>query len=226
MSTGQSSRQSQDAGDSESVEEAAGEVDTERASRDGRAGVGEKAADDAAQVAEREEKPAKAVESTQPAGRWLVAVLSLAFVLLLLLIAAGFLLQKLLADSAAGARREAILSVAHEVAQRSYSLDYESFPQEASKIISQTTGNYRQGMIDSEKGLQHILSQGKVKSTCTITAAGVERNDDNTATVLLSITSRVTNTEIQVPQPRFYRVSMNLQREGDQWLVLSNDVIA
>jgi Mce-associated membrane protein len=95
-----------------------------------------------------------------------------------------------------------------------------------SKIVVLTTGNYRQGLIDSTNGLQYVLAQGKVKSSATITAAGIERDDENTATVLLSITTQVTNSEIQVPQARHYRVAIGLIRQGSQWLVQSNDVIA
>jgi Mce-associated membrane protein len=207
----------------------------------GRAGAnddGELATDDLADSAEQAEQaedtepaeqaedPEAVAKTTRSARRWLVAVLALAFVLTLLLVCGGLLLNTLLSHRATDARREAILSVARDVAQVSYSLDYESFPQQAAKIISETSGNYRQGMINSQQGLQYILTEGKVKSTCAITAAGIERDDDNTATVLLSITSQVTNTEVKVPQTRVYRVSMSLERQGDRWLVAGNDVIA
>lgn len=157
---------------------------------------------------------------------WLVAVVSLVVLLVVSLVVGVVLLRPVLDHRGVTERRDAILSAARDVAQRSYSLDFETFPQESAKIIGSTTGNYRQGLIDTVPGLQHILTQGKVKSTCTITAAGIERDDENTATVLLSISSSVTNTEIQIPQVRIYRVAMNLERQGSQWLVQSNDVIA
>jgi Mce-associated membrane protein len=161
-----------------------------------------------------------------PPRRWLVAVAALVVLLVGSVVAGGFLLSSVLDQRAVTARRDAILSVAREVAQVSYSLDYERFPEQVSKIAAETTGNYRQGLLDSSKGLQYILTQGKVKSSCDVTAAGVERDDDNTATVLLSITTRVTNTELKVPQTRYYRVAIGLVRQGPQWLVQSNDVIA
>lgn len=156
--------------------------------------------------------------------RWPAAVLVL--VLAGSLGVGGWQLSSVLDHRDVTARRDAVLSVAREVAQLSYSLDYESFSAQLPKIAAETTGNYRQGLLDSAKGLGYILTQGKVKSSCTITAAGVERDDDNTATVLLSITTRVTNTEIKVPQVRYYRVAIALVRQGPQWLVQSNDVIA
>jgi Mce-associated membrane protein len=160
------------------------------------------------------------------AKRWLISVAALVVVLVAALVVGLILLLPVLDYRDVAGRRDAILAVARDAAQRSYSLDYESFPQESGKLIAQSTGNYRQGLIDASQGLQHILTQGKVKSTCVITAAGIERDDENTATVLLSITSSVTNTEIQTPQIRYYRVAINLIRQGDQWLIQSNDVIA
>lgn len=172
------------------------------------------------------DRDSAADEPPRPATGWLIAVTALA-VLLVGSLVMGFVLGRSVLDyRAVGARQAAILSVARDVAQRSYSLDYQSFPQQSAKIIAETTGSYRQGMINSEPGLQYILTQGKVKSTCTITAAGIERDDGNTATVLLSITSTVTNTQVRTPEVRFYRVSMSLLRQGTQWFVESNDVIA
>lgn len=156
--------------------------------------------------------------------RWLGGALGL--VLMASLVVGGILLHSVLDHRAENARRDAILTVARNAAQTSYSLDYEAFPQQVSQIVAETTGTYRKGLIDSTDGLRYILTQGKVKSSCTITAAGIERADENTATVLLSITARITNTEIQVPQVRHYRVAIGLLRQGSQWLVQSNDVIA
>jgi Mce-associated membrane protein len=158
--------------------------------------------------------------------RWLVTMLVLVALLAASLVTGALHLGSVLDYRATAERRDAIMSVAREVAELSYSLDYESFPRQVSKIVSATTGDYRKGLIDSTKGLQHLLTEGKVRSTCTITAAGIERDDENTATVLFSITTRVTNTEIQQPQVRHYRVAIGLTRQGDQWLVQSNDVIA
>ena len=171
----------------------------------------------------------EAADDTAPPNRptrWLAGILGLALVLLAALVTGGILLGSVLDHNDAITRRDAILSVANDVAQASYSLDYETFPDQVSHIIAATTGNYRQGLIDSTDGLKYVLTQGKVKSSCTITASGVERDDENTATVLLSITTRVTNAEIQVPQVRHYRVAIGLIRQGSQWLVQSNDVIA
>jgi Mce-associated membrane protein len=162
----------------------------------------------------------------RPARRWLSSVAALALVFVALVGAAVFLARPVLAFRADSARRAAIIAVATDVAQRSYSLSFQTFPQQSGAIIAETSGNYRQGLVSSERGLQYILTQGQVKSTCTITAAGIERDDANTATVLLSITSSVTNTQIHTPQVRYYRVAMNLERQGAKWLVESNDVIA
>lgn len=192
-----------------------------------RPGDGEPVEDESA----KEPEPIEDESATEPAPPrrptgWLAGMLGLALVMVIALVAGGILLRSVLDYREDTARRDAILSVARDVGQLSYSLDYETFPEQVSKIVAATTGNYRQGLIDSTDGLQYILTQGKVKSSCTITAAGIERDDENTATVLLSITTQVTNAETQVPQVRHYRVAIGLIRQGSQWLVQSNDVIA
>jgi Mce-associated membrane protein len=188
----------------------------------------ENGSDDTDSDAETAGDPAATPDDPAPrrATRWVLSVFVLVVVLVAAVVAGLILLRPVLDYRDVAARRDAILSVARDAAQRSYSLDYESFPQESAKLIAQSAGKYRQGLIDATQGLQHILTQGKVKSTCVITAAGIERDDENTATVLLSITSSVTNTEVTTPQPRIYRVAINLVRQGDQWLLQSNDVIA
>lgn len=157
---------------------------------------------------------------------WLTSMVVLLVVLVISLVVGGIKLHSVLDYRAATDRREAILSVSRDVAQRSYALDYESFPKQSSEIISRTTGRYRQGLVNASKGLQDLLKKGKVKSTCTITATGIERADENSATVLFSINSRVTNTEVKAPKVRSYRVAMQLTRQDDKWLVASNNVIA
>ncbi|NKQ51557.1 hypothetical protein HFP15_01535 [Amycolatopsis sp. K13G38] len=180
-----------------------------------------------AEAAEQEPE-ARAEETAAPprSATWFVAALVLAVVLTASLVVGGLLLRSVLDYRATADRRAAILSVATDVARQSYSLDYQTFPQQMPKIVAATTGAYRQGLIDSQQGLQYILTQGKVRSTCTITASGVERADDNSATVLFAITTHVTNTEITTPRDRFYRVAIGLVRQGETWLVQSNDVIA
>ncbi|KAA9163658.1 hypothetical protein FPZ12_009165 [Amycolatopsis acidicola] len=174
-----------------------------------------------------EEAPAEVEEKPPPSPkRWLIGMLVLLLVLTAALVTGGILLRPVQEYRSAGDRRDAILAAAKDVAQLSYSLDYETFPQQSSKIAGATTGSYRQGLLDSSQGLGSILSQGKVKSNATITAAGVEKDDANTATVLMSITVQITNTELKTPQTRYYRVAIGLVRQGAQWLVQSNDVIA
>ncbi|TDV55350.1 hypothetical protein [Actinophytocola oryzae] len=177
-----------------------------------------------------EEEPTEDVddedEPPRPPRRWLGTVLVLVVILVAALVTGALHLRSVLDYRATDDRRDAIMSVAREVAELSYSLDYQSFPRQVSRIIAASTGNYRKGLVDGAKGLGYLLSEGKVRSTCTVTAAGIERDDENTATVLFAITTRLTNTEIRQPQTRYYRVAIGLVRQGDQWLVQSNDVVA
>ncbi|MBE9373314.1 hypothetical protein IQ251_02530 [Saccharopolyspora sp. HNM0983] len=164
-------------------------------------------------------------ERTRPI-RWVVGMGALVIVLSSSLVAGGMLLTSVLDYRAAADRRAEITSVARDMAQLSYSLDHQTFPKQVDQLASMTTGEYRQGLIDGRDGLRYILEQGKVKSSSDISAVGVERNDANSATVLLSVTTHITNTELKTPQTRHYRVAIGLVRQGPRWLVKSNDVIA
>lgn len=175
----------------------------------------------------QERQEAETGESPRPrATGWLVAVTIVALVLAGAIVAGILELRTVNRYRDHNAQRDAILGVAKELAQVSYSLDYEKYPQQSTHIADLSTGKFRQGVVDSAQGLGSLLTQGKVKSTCEITGAGIEQDDGNTATVLLSITTHLTNTQIQTPQNRDYRVAIGLVRQGEQWLVQSNDVIA
>ena len=50
----------------------------------------------------------------------------------------------------------------------------------------------------------------------TVTAAAVQSMTDDSAEVLVAATSRVSNTTGANQQPRSWRLSVSLQREGEQ----------
>lgn len=173
-----------------------------------------------------EETGDERTNSARAPRRWLVGMASLGVLFIVLVVAGALLLSEVLGASATTERRSAIMKVAHDVAVRSYSLDFTTFDDSSKHIIEQSTGKYREGLVKGGKGLRYILDQGKVKSTGTVTSQGIEHEDGHSATVLFGIRSEVTNTEIKNPQVRQYRVAIKLIYDGNRWLVTANDVIA
>lgn len=56
----------------------------------------------------------------------------------------------------------------------------------------------------------------KVITEVTVNSVAVESMTENSAVVLVAASSRVTNSEGANQEPRTWRLSVDLQREGDQ----------
>jgi Mce-associated membrane protein len=96
------------------------------------------------------------------------------------------------------------------------SLDFNKAKEDVQRIIDNSTGQFRDDFKNQADDFIKVAQDSKVVTDVTVNATGVESMTDDSAVVLVSATSRVTNTAGAKQEPRSWRLSVNLQREGDQ----------
>jgi Mce-associated membrane protein len=84
------------------------------------------------------------------------------------------------------------------------------------RIIDNTTGQFREDFESQAETFAQVARDSKVVTEVTVNVVGVKEMTDDTAKVLVSATSRVTNAAGANQEPRPWRLMVDLAREGDQ----------
>jgi Mce-associated membrane protein len=181
----------------------------------------ESAAESAGEVAEPDAAPtaARAVprRRRQP-SRWTMLVAGLSVLVVALWVAGGVLFAHNRAASQLTAQRQDVVAAAQKVAGDLTSISSTNAQAQIQSLTSESTGSFRDQISTYAQALQAILQQSGAGSQGTVSAAGVERMDANTASVLVAVSATVSNNKLPNAQPVSYRLGVQLQREGDRWL--------
>lgn len=164
------------------------------------------------------EKPTKSDTSRRRRpSRWLTQMIALSLALIALLVACTVLVTRG-ALTNQDAQRQAAISAATAVTRDLSSISASNAPQHMDSLTKQSTGEFHDQLGAYSAIFEKILQTGNVKSDATVTAAGIERMDEHDATVLVTVASLVSNSQMSAAQPRFYRLSVQLQHLGGMWL--------
>ena len=96
------------------------------------------------------------------------------------------------------------------------SLDFNKAKEDIQRIIDNSTGSFRDDFQKQADDFVKVAQDAKVVTEVTVNAAAVQSMSNDSATVLVSATSRVTNSAGAKQQPRAWRLFVSLQREGGQ----------
>jgi Mce-associated membrane protein len=96
------------------------------------------------------------------------------------------------------------------------SLDFNKAKEDVQRIIDNATGQFKDDFKSQADDFVKVAQDSKVITEVTVNATGVESMTDDTAVVLVSASSRVTNSAGAKQEPRSWRLSVNLKREGGQ----------
>jgi Mce-associated membrane protein len=96
------------------------------------------------------------------------------------------------------------------------SLDFNKAKEDVQRIIDNATGQFKDDFKSQADDFIKVAQDSKVITEVTVNATGVESMTDDTAVVLVSATSRVTNSAGAKQEPRSWRLSVNLRRDGGQ----------
>lgn len=113
-------------------------------------------------------------------------------------------------------RRAEYAAAARQSVVTLMSLDFNKAKDDVQRIIDNSTGTFKDDFKLQAEDFVKVAQDSKVITEVTVNATAVESMTDDSAVALVSASSRVTNSAGAKQEPRSWRLSVNLQREGDQ----------
>lgn len=149
-------------------------------------------------------------------GRRTVARAVVAAIVLVSLVAGGLSMwnhHQLTADQA---REDEYLNAAREGVIALTTLDSGRAGEDVRRVLDHSTGAFRTDFQTRSQDFTKVVEQSEVATQGEITAAAVESMTDESAVVLVSAVSRVTNSAGAQQEPRVWRLSVTVTREGSE----------
>jgi Mce-associated membrane protein len=154
---------------------------------------------------------------------WLTVVLSVLAVLLA--VAVGLLTWQVHGQSATASQRTAVLTAARQEALDLTTLSKTTGAADFQAVLSGAAGNLKQELSDGRSDFLKALSSDAVTSVGQVLDAGIVSLSGANATVLLNVSSSVTNKQSSKPETRLYHWKAALVDSGGRWLVTSLEFV-
>lgn len=145
-----------------------------------------------------------------------VARVAVAVIVLVCLMAGGFSMWNHYQLTADQAREDEYLNAAREGVIALTTLDSGRAGDDVQRVLDHSTGAFRTDFQTRSQDFTKVVEQSKVATQGEITAAAVESMTDESAVVLVSAVSRVTNSAGAQQEPRVWRLSVTVTREGSE----------
>jgi Mce-associated membrane protein len=143
-----------------------------------------------------------------------------AMVLAAVLVAvATLLLLKLNDANTDEADRQSALQVARQVAVDLTTVSKDTAQGDVNRLMGVATGSFKDQFAQQADVFRKVVQQASVTSKGTVAEAGVSSVDGGTVTVLAAVSATVQNADAPSGEQRQYRMKMQLQHDGDRWLV-------
>lgn len=96
------------------------------------------------------------------------------------------------------------------------SLDFNKAYEDVKRIIDNTTGDFKKDFESQAPEFTQVAKESKVVTEATVNATAVDKMTRDTATVLVAVTTNVSNTASKEQQPRSWRLSVDVASDGGQ----------
>jgi Mce-associated membrane protein len=96
------------------------------------------------------------------------------------------------------------------------SLNFNTAKADVQRIIDNTTGDFKKNFQDQADDFIKVAQSSKAVTSATVTSVGIQKMTKDTATALVTVTTRVSNMASDKQDPRAWRLSVDLARDGDQ----------
>ena len=151
-------------------------------------------------------------------GRWLAGALALVLV--------GLLVGIGLVVTSRGSTDQELTDAQQEVARAArtealafLTVDHTGMEPLIEAVLAGATGDFKEQYDAQREKLTREAIRTQATSTAEVVALGVGDLDDDSAVVLLAANSTVANKKTgREGQVRYYRLRLDLVREGDRWL--------
>ena len=154
-------------------------------------------------------------------GKQSLLIIAGVLVICAALVLTGLMIQRHRQVSAQLAHRAEFVTAAKESVVALLSIDFNHAKADVQKVIDLSTGTFRD---DFTKGAQDFVTTAEKSKAVTVgkvNAAALESENGDTGVVLLAATSQVTNANGARQDPRAWRMSVTMTRDGDK-LKMSN----
>lgn len=119
-----------------------------------------------------------------------------------------------------------VLEAARQEALAFTTLDHRTVEEDTARVLAGATGSFRRQFEGSRKQLTDLATQNESVSKGKVLSAGVVSVDADSARVVVVADSTVSNVNTPSPQPRHYRIQMDLVRRGDTWLTSNLEFVS
>jgi Mce-associated membrane protein len=113
-------------------------------------------------------------------------------------------------------RRAEFTAAARQSVVTLMSLDFNKAKDDVQRIIDNSTGQFSEDFKNQAEDFIKVAQDSKVITEVTVNATAIDSMTNDSALALVSATSRVTNSAGAKQEPRSWRLSVHLQRDGDQ----------
>jgi Mce-associated membrane protein len=113
-------------------------------------------------------------------------------------------------------RRAEFTAAARQSVVTLMSLDFNKAKDDVQRIIDNSTGQFSEDFKLQAEDFIKVAQDSKVITEVTVNATAIESMTNDSAVALVSATSRVSNSAGAKQEPRSWRLSVNLQRDGGQ----------
>jgi Mce-associated membrane protein len=105
------------------------------------------------------------------------------------------------------------------------SLDFNRAKEDVQRVLDSSTGQFRDDFQQRAKDFTAVVEKSKVVTQGTVNAAAVESMDEHSASVLVSATSRITNSAGAKDEPRAWRLRVIVTEESGQYKMSKVDFV-
>jgi Mce-associated membrane protein len=112
-------------------------------------------------------------------------------------------------------QRAVFLQVAREGALNLTTISYTEVDADIQRILDSSTGAFRDDFQKRSQPFVDVVKHAQSKSEGTITEAGLESVEGNTAQALVAVIVKTSNAGVAEQQPRSWRMRISVQRVGD-----------
>ena len=162
-------------------------------------------------------RPGRSASLWQDPPPCLPAVLGV--LLVALLVAGGVLGWQLREATALQDARSAALQAATDHVDTFLTVDHRRVDQNIDAVLAGAAGEFKRQYAASRGRLADLVRQNRTRSTGEVLSAGVVSFDPDSARVIVVADSQVQNVASPQPQPRHYRLQVDLAKLGGRWLM-------
>jgi Mce-associated membrane protein len=177
--------------------------------------TGDSDADEPESQPDVDEKPARRHRFKLPGLKAIVAVLVVVLSLGLLGVSGWMMLQH--RQTVAEQQRSAeFAAAARQGVVTLMSLNFSHAKDDVQRIIDNTTGDFKKDFEGQAGDFTKVAQDSKVITEATVNSTAVQSMTRDTATVLVAVTTRVSNVASKEQGPRSWRLSVDVARDGGQ----------